>query len=276
VKILITGRGTGGSWQIRGVQLGQAIGATVEPQAKDVRGFDLIVLVKRCSPELVLRIRAARVPVVYDVVDAWPQPLGNRWKRDECIAWLRQQVAYIRPAAIVAATRAMAEDCAEFGVPVLALPHHARPGQRVNPIRPLRTVGYEGGVAYLGAWRQRLEVECNRRGLSFVLGPAELQELDIVVALREATGYAARQWKSNVKLANAQGSGTPVICNREAGYRETASGAEEWVDTAEELTASLDALAPTEVRHGRARHLLAAAPSIDAIATTYIEWLRKL
>jgi hypothetical protein len=276
VKILVTGRGTSGSWRIRGEQLGAAIGATVRANATDPSAFDAVVLVKRAPRELVDRIHQAGVPLVWDVVDAWPQPFGNLWDARECQGWLSDQVNYLRPAAIVAATLAMARDCAGFGVPVMALPHHARPGQRLTAIRPLKTVGYEGGAAYLGSWRSRLEMECRRRGLEFVVNPPELADLDIVVALREATGYAPRHWKSNVKLANAQGSGTPVICNREAGYRETASGAEEWVDTPDELGAALDALAPADVRQARAAVLRAAAPAIDRIATQYLLWLRTM
>lgn len=272
----MTGRGTSGSWRIRGEQLGAAIGATVEPNATNVEGYDAVIVVKRANPATIQAIHTAGVPLVHDVVDAWPQPHGNQWDASECLGWLRSQVANLKPAAIVAATRAMANDCAEFKVPVLALPHHARPGQRLNPIRPMTTVGYEGGVAYLGAWRQRLEAECDRRGWHFAVNPPHLDELDIVVALREATGYAPRHWKSNVKLANAQGSGTPIICNREAGYRETLSGAEEWADTLDELRGALNVLQSSAVRQERAAVLHAAAPSIDRIATEYLLWLRTL
>jgi hypothetical protein len=278
VKLLITGRGTSGSWKIRGEQLGQTIRATVMPQARDVAGFDLAVVVKRAPDDLLQRLHRAGVPIVYDVVDAWPQPCGNTWGREFCMAWLASEVKRIRPAAIVAATRAMAEDCEQFGLPVLALPHHARPRIARNPLRDeVRSVGYEGGEHYLGTWRAILERECARRGWRFIVNPTSLAELDIVVALREAQGYAPRNWKSGCKLSNAQGSGTPFIGSPEAGYREQASGdAERWVDNERELSAAFDALTPIDERRRVSERLLSAAPRIEAVANTYLQWLNQI
>jgi hypothetical protein len=276
VKVLFTGRGTSGSWQVRGIQIGQALRATVEPNAADPHGFDLAVIVKRAPEDLLQRLRRAGVPIVWDVVDSYPQPGGNDWGRDLCLNWLATEVKRIRPAAIVAATRAMAEDCERFGVPVLALPHHARPGQRLNPVRPLRTVGYEGGVKYIEGWRPVLERLCARRGWQFVVNPAQLADVDAVVAVRDQRGYAPRRWKSNVKLANAQGSGTPVICNREAGYLETARGGVLFADDENEMDVALDALDNTTRRCAAAAQLRCSAPEIDAVATTYLQWLRTL
>ena len=270
MRILITGKGTSGSWQVRGVQLGAEIGAVVEPMVSGADGFDVVVLVKR-PPSIPLPRTA---PLVWDIVDAFPQPKANTWTRDECMAWLRTQVAAIRPDGIVAATETMATDCAKFGVPVLWLPHHARPGLRQNPIRPLNVIGYEGSEAQLGRWRAVAESECADRGWKFVINPKELADVDVVLALRDSYGYAPRNWKSNVKLANAQVSGTPVICGREAGYLETQSGAERWADTPHELHAALNELERTEVRFAASRRLKESAPTIDRVATQYLAWLR--
>lgn len=275
MHLLITGKGTSGSWKIRAEQLGRTIGATVVPNARDVASFDQVVLVKRPTADLLQRIHRAGLPLIWDQVDPWPQPVGNGWDRARCMEWLSDQVRAIRPAGIVAPTQAMAHDCEGFGVPVLALPHHARPGLRQNPIRPLKVIGYEGGQQYLGRWLPIIQRQCAARGVQFVINPAEVVDVDILLALRDCEGYAPRHWKSNVKLANAQGSGTPVICNREAGYLETASGAEQWADDEEELAAALDALTPTEARRAAAQTLRAAAPEIDGIAATYLAWLRS-
>lgn len=277
MKILVTGRGTSGSFRVRGEQLGAAIGASVIPKALDVGGYDAAVLVKRTENDLLQRLRRAGVPIVWDVVDAYPQPQGNTWTREECMAWLRAEVQRIQPVGIVAATRAMAADCEEFGVPVLALPHHARPGLAKNPVRAVvETVGYEGAEHYLGRWRRILEAECLRRGWRFVVNPPALADLDIVVALRDVDGYAPRHWKSGVKLSNAQGSGTPFIGCREAGYREQAVGtAEKWVDTEAELARALDALSPYRERVRASGWMLAAAPRLDGVAATYRRWIEE-
>ena len=276
MKIIITGRGSSGSWQIRGVQLGRSIGADVQPMAMDVAAYDVAIVIKRTPSDLIARIHRAGIPLVYDVVDGYPQPEGNAWNREQCVAWLRAQVVHVHPAAIVAATRAMADDCAEFGLPVLALPHHARPGLRRAPIRPLRTVGYEGAENYITGWRPHIERECKRRGLTFVVNPPSLGDVDIVLALRDSTGYAPRKWKSNVKLANAQALGLPLICAREMGYLETASGGEFWADRPDELAAALDTLEPIATRQRVSDLMFAAAPYIDRIAAEYVSWLRTI
>lgn len=278
MNLLVTGGATAGSWQIRGAQLGAAIGATVLPKAVDMDPFDAVVIVKRHPFGMADRVRISGAVLIWDLVDAWPQPIGNGWGRGECLAWLRQQVNSIRPAGIVAATRAMAADCAEFGVPVLALPHHARPGLDANPIREhVQTVGYEGGEGYITGWRQHIEAECKRRGWRFVVNPARLADVDIVLALRDATGYAPRHWKSNVKLANAQGSGTPFIGCREAGYLETAIGTcEKWADTPEELKRAFDALSPQGERRRVSQWMRSVAPALDQVAIKYRAWLEQV
>lgn len=277
MNILVTGRGgNSGSWKIRGEQLGAAIGATVLPGAIDIKPFDAAIVVKRTPADLVARIHRAGVPLIYDIVDGWPQPEGNDWSREQCMAWLRSKVQEVRPAAIVAATRSMAVDCAEFGLPVLPLPHHARPGLQRTPIRPLKAVGYEGGPQHLGRWREFLERECTRRGWVFHVNPKSINDLDVVVALRERTGYAPTNWKSAVKMANAQASGTPLICASESGYMECASGAEVFADSEAEVSAALDLMVPVEARQFRADHMTCAAPSLELVTAMYTSWIAGL
>lgn len=276
VRILVSGSGRSGSWQIRGEQLGRAIGATVRPNAYDVKGFDAAIVVKRAPGELLTRLREAGVPVIWDVVDAWPQPLGNEWAGGQCRSWLEDSVQRIAPAGIVAATRQMALDCQPFGVPVLYLPHHARPGQRAHQVREkMATVGYEGGEQHLGRWRGVMEAICARRGLRFVVNPQSIADLDVVVALRERTGYAPRMWKSNVKLANAQDAGVPFIGNREAGYLETASGTEHWADSAPQVEEALDALEWSAVRRAASARMKPYAPQLMLVAGIYRRWLES-
>jgi len=280
MRILATGKGTSGSWRIRGDQLGAAIGATVAPMATDaqIKVADLVVLVKRAPEELLARLRRSGKRIVLDVVDCWPQPDGNVWNGPQVIGWLHAQIKHIRPHAIVTATERMRSDLAFTG-PSLALPHHARPGAQINPIREqVQTVGYEGDERYLGACRRVLEDECAARGWRFVVNPPQLADLDIVVALREGiwTGYAPRHWKSNVKLANAQATGTPCILSPECGYEETATGAEYWATTRADLRTALDWLTPHENRLEVSKRLLRAPVGIDTIAATYRSWLESL
>lgn len=274
-RIIVTGNGKSGSYMIRGAQLGKAIGAEVVPKATSVDA-DIVVVVKRFDPAM----RRNGAKLVWDVVDSWPQPNGvNNWDRRQCLKWLADQVAAIKPHAIVAATQKMAADLADvFDGPILALPHHARPHQVLNPIcHKLCIVGYEGSAAYLGSWAFELQAECKRRGWAFVTNPVRLAHLDAVVAVRASQGYASLNHKSNVKLANAQGSGTPFIGNREAGYLETdTTHAAHWADNMAEMRRAFDALEDDKVRQQTAIKLLAAAPKLEAVAETYRAWLETL
>lgn len=285
MKLLFTGRGTSGSWLIRAVQLAEAMGASAVPHAS-AEGFDVVVMVKRAPPETLLRVQAARVPLVWDIVDAWPQPLGNGWDRGECMRWLRDKLNEIRPTAVVAATKVMAEDVLELlpTMQVLTLPHHYWPAMRRVPVRTdrreggaLLQLGYSGGPQHLGAWGRWLTEVAPVAGYQFrVIEGIDLAELDVVVALRELNGYAPRAWKSNVKLANAQAAGLPIICGTEAGYRETSSGAECWADTRGGVLGWLAMLRSPAMRQDIGDRMAAAAPSIGAIARLYSEWLRGL
>lgn len=278
MKLLVTGRGTSGSWSIRGEQLGAALGADVQRNASKFSGYDLGIIVKRAPADLLFRARMAKLPLVYDVVDGWPQPIGNNeWRREECMAWLRRQVQEIKPVGIVAATRAMAMDCLEFGLPVLALPHHARPGQRRNPIRErVQRVGYQGAPHYLGRWKESIEEYCRQQGWKFMLNPTSLDEVEVVFAVRDCKGYAARRWKSNVKLANAQGSGTPCVVDEEAGYVETATGGEVFVSEPNDVGAALESLASQKARAQASRQLQAGALTLENVAAEYRQWLQAL
>ena len=267
---LVTGKGTSGSWQVRGVQLGAAIGATVQPNAHRM-DYENIILVKRPTSELLQRMRGRRV--IWDVIDSYPQPMANYWSRSQCVEWLKLQVHLIQPFGIIAATSAMADDLREFfRGPVLWLPHHHRPGLKNSvPRETILKVGYEGGVAYLGKWKTQLENICDRMGWMFVVNPPSISDLDIVVALRDASGYAPRAWKSNIKLSNAQASGVPIICNRESGYLETSGPGVKWADTPEELEDSFEELLSYSERCKPLGH----APTLEECAQTLKQWLSR-
>jgi hypothetical protein len=278
MNIVVTGRGKAGSWLIRGEQLGRAAGADVMPMAIDVARYDVVVLVKGARGDLVNRIHAGGAALVWDIVDAWPQPEGNLWGRAECLSWLREQIRILRPQAVIAATRRQADDVAEVcgkSLPVRAIHHHFRPGLKRTEIRErIGVVAYEGSLRHLGVWRERLERVCRLRGADVVINPASLTDADVVVALREADGYAARNWKSNVKLANAQGSGTPVICVPESGYLETAGTAFPlWAETDLDLLQALDHLAPRETRQAYSDALFANRIKLATVAREYREFL---
>jgi hypothetical protein len=279
MKLLVTGSGKSGSWIVRGEQMGAALGALVKPHATlaDMGAADVILVVKRCTPELLAGLQICGRPWVFDVVDPYPQPACNSWSPYESIAWLQTLIQRLRPNAVVWPTERMREDGGGIGK---VIRHHHRPGIERNPIRErIEVVGYEGSARYLdGGLLEAITDECHRRGARFVVNPAQLAELDVVVALRSArwTSYAARHWKSGVKLSNAHASGTPFIGARECGYIESATGGEEWATTASDVGAALDALAPRAVRQAISERFVAATFPVERAAAQIREVLCAL
>lgn len=278
MNVLFTGKGTSGSWKIRGEQLGKAVGGTVVKDAdpKTMSQHNAIFFVKRVSDFHYERLRKAVVPWIWDVVDAWPQPGGNSWGRERALEWLRMELRRLRPDGVVFPTRAMEED-ADWYTPSLVLPHHANT-EYVRATRPvsekIRVVGYEGSFHYLGKWLPTLEKECSKRGWQLNIG-TRLFDADVVVALRDTTGYTSPAWKSNVKLANAHALGVPAVCCVEKGYVEFSAGTERWVTEPKDLSEAFDELEPHEFRVSLRERMLASVIPVERVAAKLSEWMRQ-
>lgn len=268
MKLLFTGRGKSGSWAIRGQQLGTAIGATVKQgiTVDDCKAVDLVVVVKRVTDEIMAPIRNAGVPWLFDALDFYPQPTCSAWNQSHAIEWVQGHLRRYAPSAIIWPNERMRRDC-DIGLPGIVLRHHHRPGIKVNPIRPkVKTVGYEGSPVYLGAWKTAIAAECARRGWSFVVNPENLADLDIVLAVRDSSGYVQKNWKSGVKLSNAHGSGTPFIGQQEAGYIEASSGCEYWMADSGGLKVCFDWLTDQGSRELVSQRFLQKAYTVDQAA----------
>lgn len=278
-RLLFTGRGGNGSWVVRGEQLGSACGGVVKRLAsvEDCEAADVIVVVKRAVPVL-QAVRASGRKWVFDAVDFYPQPECSLWDRERAIRWVRDQVRALNPTAVIWPTQRMADDCGD-GRPGFVLPHHHRPKIESNPIREaVKVVGYEGSERYLGGWHALLDRECRRRGWRFVINPERLADLDVVVAVRgdQWDSYAARHWKSNVKLANAHGSGTPFVGNPERGYMETGSGCEYWVDDGRHLAEAFNRLESQCAREHISDRFRQKAYPVERAATDLLGFLHAL
>lgn len=279
MRILVTGKGTGGSWQIRGLQLGTAIGACAQAMAYDLNEIDLVIGVKRIPASVLaaLQERDRRIPFVWDIVDAWPQkdPNGNNWDYNTAVTWLRSEIQRIAPDAMVFPTQEMTED-SDFKGPRIVLPHHAWPKYAPSKIRQIvSTVGYEGGLQYLGKWASILKEECERRNWHFSPNSNMLYN-DIVVAVRDMDGHPAKHWKSNCKLANIQALGLPAICTEEDSYLEFGSGAEIFVVDRLTLSNAFDMLTPFKTRQGISVTMQRNAPTLDNVSREYLSWLEQL
>ncbi len=232
---------------------------------QDMRAADVVLVVKRVPEELLMNLRASGKPWAYDVVDAYPQPECSGWTQAQSIAWLKSHIARLKPNAVIWPNQRMAADLGQVGNVVY---HHHLPGIKRNPIRKrIETIGYQGAVHYLEGWTDAIGKECQRRGIRFVMN-AQLADVDVILALRGGkwNGYPQRNWKSNVKLANAHGSGTPFIGARECGYEETATGCEYWADTPQELAGALDWLELQSTRQHIAQKFIESAITVQQAA----------
>lgn len=275
MRLLVTGRGGSGSWKIRGDQLGAALGAVVRPNASfsDCADADAIVVVKRVPDDLLGAIRKSGRPWAYDIVDAYPQPACSEWGKRQSIDWLRNHIGHLRPDVVIWPNARMRDDAGMAG-PVVY--HHHRAGIATNPIRDrIQSIGYEGAEAYLDGWMPEIKAQCRLRGWRFVVNPKHLADVDIVLAVRggQWCGYPQQHWKSNVKLANAHGSGTPFIGLSECGYMETAAGGEEFVRSPKDLGDAFDALSPVVVRRQISDGFRRCAITLDAAASQLREAL---
>lgn len=277
MNILVTGTGSSGSWKIRGQQLGTAIGARVRPRAdrKILKDADMVVAVKRLPPSFREAIKKLQRPWVWDLVDFYPQPACTEWGPSYARRWVRSAIKEVKPSAIIWPNQKMRDDC-DVDIPGLILYHHYLPNIERNPIRKeIHTVGYEGSERYLGAWAKEARKACHSRGINFVVNTGCHADWDVCIAVRDKphAGYVQTRWKSNVKLANAHGSGTPFIGNPENGYIETGTGDEVYVEDPSEIGSAIDALQDWELRKKISHRFLANAFSLDTAAKRYREFL---
>lgn len=220
MNILIAG-GSKQSWDMRGKQLGKAMGAKVvsKPSEEDVRWADVVVLIKKGAfhhAELVHRVGK---PLVWDALDFWEQPDQNSFTQREALVLFATATTEIGPTLTIGATQCMAE-YAHNGV---YLPHHSWDGLAPTlPRKEVRRVGYQGKPRYLGKWSEAIASECYKRGWEFVINPANLRECDILVAFRDGEwdGWMCQFWKSGIKAVNAVASGRPLIHNFAVGVQE--------------------------------------------------------
>lgn len=273
MNILIVGRGKG-SWTMRGEQLGAALGARVTsaPTEPDWAWAERIILVKRDAVTWADRARATGVPVIWDALDFWRQPLDNALPEPAARAIFQRMIDRIRPTLTIGATEAQASAAA--GV---ALVHHCRLDLVPTPARrELRTIAYDGNAVYLSEWAGALSSLCARQGWRFVINPPRLGDVDLLVALRGGIwdGWMCRSWKSGVKLVNAICAGRPIITQRTAAWCEL-QPAGTTVDRLDQLAGAVELWRDYQARQAVADEARRRAPrfTVEALAATYRELL---
>lgn len=275
MKLLILGSGKG-SWEIRGQQLGAALGARVTsaPNPEDYDWADVVILIKRALLHFGLAASQAGKPMVWDALDFWAQPAQNRIDEASAARLLCAHVPSVRPTLIVAATRAMARACQ--GV---YLPHHSWKGLVPTPPRDeVKVVAYQGNQVYMGAWLAHCQQACRARGWTFVVNPPSLADVDLFVAFRDGIwdGWICTEWKSGVKLVNAIAAGRPIIGQSTAAMSEL-PGPSTVVHTVQQLESAFDEWTPFAARQSAFERCQQLAPefTVAAIAARYHQVLER-
>lgn len=273
MNVLIVGTGKG-TWQMRGLQLGAAIGARVtsHPTALDVEWADLIVLVKRALREWGPQLQG-KAPIVWDALDFWSQPAQNGFAEPSARLLFEQYTARVKPDLIIGATESMARFMGGVYVP-----HHSWQGLEPTPAREhVQVVAYEGNPTYLGRWAQWLQEACEKRGWSFLINPPDLRQADVLVAFRDGPwdGWICREWKSGVKLVNAMAAGRPIITHFSAAFGEVPVYGSS-IETHKELDTAFDRWTLFTERHDAVIDSRASEYTLAAVAEQYRQVLERV
>jgi hypothetical protein len=266
-----------GAWQMRGRQMAEALGAryTSKPRPEDWQWPAVIVLVKRAAIRWADQARASRSVKIWDVLDLWLQPEHNQRRPADVAREIDAHARAIGVTRLIGATRAMAS-----AIGGTYLSHHCRLGLEPAPPRPhARLVGYDGSPRYLGSWKAAIEQACARVGLSFVLNPRDLREVDALVAFRgdEWDGEICRQWKSGVKYVNAIASGRPILTQPCAAYAEIAPDGGAVITDPRDLCEALAGITSPVHRGGAYQQAFGRARrfTVESIASQYREVLAR-
>jgi len=278
MKVSFVGYEGKGTWQIRAKQIAPFIKARLDPNLLKPSECDAVILIKRPPENLLRRIQKFNKPIIWDIQDSWFQKKedGNMsaYEKADIMKWLKDYLDIVKPIHVIATTSVMKKDLNSLGYSSTIINHFHRPNIQINPIREqLKIVGIEGTVMQYGQWPSKLKNICKKKNYVFLenfeTSKDKLHTFDAVIAIREHTGYAATNWKSNVKLANAHGSGTPGIFGEEQSYKDTASGFELWASNEDQVLSSLEYLEPYDIRKNISENFIKNKISIEQIAEDY-------
>lgn len=257
IKVCFTGRVRKGSWKIRGLQIAASRrnwDAPYELNKLEIGKYDLYCVVKKPDDAILKMLTKSGATVVYDIVDPWAQPQDGIQVGDVNAAreLFTGYFDRLKASSYIFANRTMKQHLRPLVPHGTFIYHHYWPNVSLNPIRDkVEVVGYEGNPRYLGEWESALHDACNRRGWRFVVNPANLTDIDIGIIARggEDDNFLSNNYKSNVKLANFYGAGTPCLVSaKEMSCHEIDEGDVRFFSTPEELDFQFDQLSDCRVR----------------------------
>jgi len=287
-RVLFVGKSRkAGSWAMRGEQIASMRShwsSSFAASPADLLKCDIVCFVKHVDRSVYSLARKMKKICVYDVIDSWPQPdaYSLYQNRSQAVLFFTQKWKIYNWDAMIFANRHMHFHLGHLAPESIAIYHHYRPGIQINPIRQVvKRIGYEGNENYLGLWKTRLEQICREKKWEWVVNPRQLADLDIGIAVREGQhdGFLANAYKSNVKLANLYGSGTPCILgSAEVSYHETDCGTVPFFATEKDLRERLSDLESYDKRIALQNDFLKVRQSfsLESIAEIYEAFFAQL
>jgi len=257
-----------GTFQIRGIQIASLRNDWIAG-CQDGH-FDITVMVKKLDD--------SNSPItVFDVLDSWRQGRTEiDFDKEKAKRYFHDLFNSRKIDSVIFPNNVMRDDIGYKHCTTIY--HHYYPWIKRNPIRKkIERIGYQGDPRFLGEWKEKLE----KIG-SFVITD-DLSKIDVAIAVRGSVyaNFLSRSYKSNVKLANCYGSGTPCIVWPEKSYLETACDGVKFFTNEEELRSHLSDLESYEIRKEISDSFIRESKkySIETIGKqykTYFEQLRCL
>lgn len=218
VSVLFTSRSSAGAWQIRGEQIAHMRDnwkARNKPSNNELEACDILCVVKKPDLKLIEKARRLGKIVIYDIVDSWAQPKDDEkyQTKQAAIDLFSKMWSGINADGYIFPTQRMQDELGFLVENAITIYHHHWPQISINPVRPeVKRFGYEG-ADYLGNWGPIFNAVAAERNIEFITNPDCISDLDVVVLARGGShgSYLSRNYKSNVKLANALASGTPAL-----------------------------------------------------------------
>lgn len=250
---------------MRGEQIAAHCGwvsATV-PTDEQLNNANIIVIVKRFTSDLIKRIPKKKI-IVYDILDFWNQKVAPPRDLGEAFSLANARIDIIKPRAIIAANKLMANDLRFSAKKVTSIYHHYRLNAR--PLNRGNVIYYDGDIKHLGQWEENAKKVFSKHGYEFKVGVPE----DGAAAYFSARdSWLSIRWKSNVKAANAIGFAIPLLTRPEQGAVETHPNAL-YYNNLHDLEVAVEELKQTKSPGLREQF------SIDAIAYQYKNFFNSL
>ena len=232
LKVLFTSISTAGAWQIRGKQIAYGRNnwkSINKPTIIDIYQCDLLCVIKKTTPSVIRWARLFGKPIVLDILDPWRQPSDDNDVVDivHAAALFKKIFTTINANGYIFPNEKMRHDLGYLVEKSTTIYHHFWPHIKKNPIRQnFSNIGYQGNIDYLGELKHEIVKICEKHKINFLVNPSEYTDLDAVIIARSGlhASFLSNNYKSNVKLANAYGSGTPALANyKDYSSRETAN-----------------------------------------------------